>query len=304
MTNKETNTFENKSAHTAGHRSMSILDFTDFKDFITAVGLPQGKYSYKSGNLKDLSHLLGYKSPSTITMILKGQRLPTAKFIDSVCRVFKFTDSEREYFELLVDKDRLINEGENFSHVLEKLNQFNINNNTYQLDLNQFKYVSKWYYAVIKQMVLHDNFVEDYEWVSERLQSKVKPSLVKESIERMLDLGILSRDENKKLFVSVGSWRATKDTPSAAIRSYHKEVLELAKSSLENDDSDQRHNIGCALTFDEERREEAKAFINDFVYEFNRKFYTESKDSGNSIEQLSVQLFSVAKNIDKDVRRE
>ena len=96
MTIEETNTLKNISAHTADHRGMSVLDFSDYKDFITAIGLPQGKYSYKNGNLKELSILLGYKSPSTITMILKGQRLPTVKFIDSICRVFKLTDCERE----------------------------------------------------------------------------------------------------------------------------------------------------------------------------------------------------------------
>jgi len=61
----------------------SIFDFTDYSDFLNSYVQSYGKYSHGPYNLKNWAQRLGYKSPSSLAMVLNKQRLPTLRMVGS-----------------------------------------------------------------------------------------------------------------------------------------------------------------------------------------------------------------------------
>lgn len=288
---KQKNTSAKKKINRAPKRA-SAFDFSSIPEFIVAVGLPNGRYNHKSDNLKELALKLGYKSPSTLTMIIKEQRLPSKGFIKALADAFKLGVKEREYLELLLEKSKKEMKGEDLKETLLSLKKYRNKVQDYGMDLNKFEAISNWYYSAITQMIEMDNFVEDMDWVSKQLVGRVKPSQIRAAIDQMLDLGILERDKKDKLRLISGGWRLIQDIPSSAIRNYHSGLIELAGESLNTVDPENRHMMGLTLPFDSEQMEEAKDYIQQFIMKFNRRF---ANNSGDKIEQLNIQFFPLTK---------
>jgi uncharacterized protein (TIGR02147 family) len=289
---KQNNTNIKKKNLKITHRP-SAFDFSSISEFIVAIGLPNGRYNHKSDNLKELALKLGYRSPSTLTMIIKEQRLPSKGFIKSLADTFKLSAKEKNYLFLLLEKSKKEMKGEDLKETLLGLKKYRNNVQDYGMDLNKFEAISNWYYSAITQMIEMDNFIEDAEWVSRQLVGKVKPSQIRLAIDQMLDLGILKRDKKNKLKLASGGWRLVQDIPSSAIRNYHSGLIELAGESLHSVDPESRHMMGLTLPFDSDQMEEAKDFIQNFIMKFNRKF---ANNKGDKIEQLNIQFFPLTKD--------
>lgn len=67
------------------------------------------------------------------------------------------------------------------------------------LEAGSFEYLSKWYHAAIREMVLLDGFREDPSWIVRKLKGLVTDKEIKESIALLLSLGLVARDKFMRL---------------------------------------------------------------------------------------------------------
>lgn len=63
-------------------------------------------YSHDHHNLNNWSKRLGYKSASSLSMVITGERLPSEDMIDRLVKDFKMTGREERYFKLLIELER------------------------------------------------------------------------------------------------------------------------------------------------------------------------------------------------------
>lgn len=274
----------------------SIFEFKDYKDFLKTVGLPHGKYSHSSQTLQKWAKRLGYRSPSSLTMILNGQRYPSRDMIKSLSRDLDLSIKEIEYFELLIDLERAKKKDKNTEKISSRLNQLSGIRNTHQVSLDEFRYVSEWYFVAIKQLIDAKDFIEDAEWIRNKLRKKVTPGQVRYAIQVMLDLSVLVRDENGHLQINQKPWRTgSEKISSAAIRKHHAGMINLAMESIEEQEIEERHLSSLTLKFDMKKMEEAKAFIHRMLEEFDQKFCNEES---RDLYQFNLQLFGLSKRAD------
>ena len=271
----------------------SIFEFKDYKDFLKTVGLPHGKYSHSSQTLQKWAQRLGYRSPSSLTMILNGQRFPSRDMIKSLARDLDLSQKELEYFELLIDLAKAKSKDKNTEKISSRLNQLSGNRNTHQVSLDQFRYISEWYFAAIKQLISAPNFVEDAEWIRTKLRKKLTPGQVRYAIQVMLDLGVIERDEQGKLIVSQKPWRTPKeDISSAAIRKHHAGMINLSMDAIEEQKVSDRQLSCLTFRFNPEKMPEAKEFLLKMLEEFDQRFFDGNSDE---VYQLNMQLFGLTR---------
>ncbi len=273
---------------------ISIFDFNDYKAFLTKRGLPQGFYTHSSKNLNTWAKRLGYKSASSLSMVLNGERLPSEEMIDKFAVDLKMSSREKRYFELLIELEKRKRKNQDISEVLGKIKKSCTEKNSFAIDLTRFSTISEWYYVAIKQLISTKDFVEDENWIYKRLRKKVTLGQIKIALKNLEELEIIKRDEKGKFNVIKPGLITSNDVPSSAIRKHHHGMMELAMQALLEQNIDQRQINSTSLKINKTDLPEAKKFIFDFIKEFASRFHI---DDSSNIYQLNVQLFELSKEI-------
>ncbi len=272
---------------------ISIFDFNEFRSFLLAVGMPDGLYGHTSNNLKKWANRLGYKSPSSLTMVLKGSRLPSYEMIRAFVKDLNLNNRERKYFELLVELEKLQAKGKDTEHILDQISHVTQNSGKFQLEMKTFSTISEWYYLAIKQLISTPGFVDDVEWIYKKLRKKATPAQIKLALKNLEELKIIARVDNKLRVLKPGLI-TTNDVPSSAIKRHHFGMIERALESIEEQSVENRQINSLTMKVEKNKLPEAKKFIFDFLKEFNERY---SSDNSDDLYQLNVQLFEHTKDV-------
>jgi uncharacterized protein (TIGR02147 family) len=266
-----------------------IFDFADHRAFLRAS---QRKHpaTNRAMTLEVWVKRLGYQSPRSVAMVLKGQRLPSRDLIEALSKDLKLDTPRMRYFELLVQRERHAQEGEKLDHIhrdIQELNPKNLKRKV--LDESRLTPISDWHNLVVRQLVDLPGFQEDEAWISKRLRGKVSPEAIKQGIALMLRNGYLVRTREGKLELPGEEALITKqDVPSTDIRRHHAGMMQRAVEALVEQDVSAREFGTCTIRVDAKRLAEAKKAIREFQASFNARF---SADESARVFQLNLQFF-------------
>ncbi|MDC1173947.1 TIGR02147 family protein [Bacteriovoracaceae bacterium] len=279
-------------------KKIEIFSFTDYSDFLNAYVNEYGRYSHGPFNLKNWAKRLGYKSPSSLAMVLNKQRFPTWKMIAAFSEDFKLNKNERRYFELLVELERKKLKGEPLEEIIKEAKRISGLHEYQQINFNQFTVVSDWYCYAIKRLVALKDFQNNEDWIFKKLRRKVSKAKIRNAIDSLIGVGLVKQTADGGLADSNPKTHTGNEVPSAAIRSHHRGMIERSLEALEEQSIENRIFQAMTLSMDKSTDKE-KAFddIKNFINDFNRKY---SKDNnGDSVYQLNVQLFEHSVEIDE-----
>lgn len=272
----------------------SIFDFDNYRDYLVACGLPEGKYGHTSRNLQNWANRLGYKSASSLSMVLTGERFPSKDMIERLAQDFKLSSRERRYFELSIQLDRARKKGRDTGDIESEIKKLVPEKTHFSIGLSEFKVISEWYVIAVKQLIDTESFVEDLDWIHKRLRKKVTLSQIKCAINSLLELGIVKRDEAGRLRVARAGLITSNDIPSSAIKKHHYGMLQRAQDALMEQGTEERQINSTTMRIKKEKLPEAKKVLFDFLKEFSTKF---QDDASDEIFQLNMQLFQLTKEV-------
>ena len=281
---------------------MSVFEFQNFRDFLKAridqqIRGPGGR---RRSNLTRVSKKLGYNSPSLLSMVLNGSRLPSDALVDTLLSpdspLGVLSVRERDYVRLLADLERAKSRGQDPSPVLKalqkKLERVRGDKPVHSFGLRDSEVVRNWHVFVIKELLGAPGFVEkqdDLAWVSKRLRKKVTPTEIKRAYDLLVEAGAARRNpETGKVEPVVGYSETTHDIASGALVSLHKSMAERAAEAVQEQSVDERHFNSLTLRVDPARLREAKDRILAFAREFNEHFGSEESDR---VYQLNLHFF-------------
>ncbi|MFT6067983.1 MAG: hypothetical protein ACJAT2_002526 [Bacteriovoracaceae bacterium] len=275
---------------------ISIFDFDNYRDFLIKAGMPDGLYSHTSNNFRSWAKRLGYKSASSLTMVIKGQRSPSFEMIRNLSVDLKMTAKETQYFELLIQLEKATSKNRDQKDILKKISSLSPKNTNHSLDLNEFSSISEWYFFAIKQLINTNDFVEDYEWIYKRLRKKVTISQIRSAIDIMLELKTIKRSEEGKLIVLKEGLSTASKIPSSAVRKHHFGMINRALEAVTEQDISERQLSSLTLRIESEKVDDAKAELLEFMKSFNQKY---SAIKSDELFQLNFQFFQHTKEIYK-----
>ena len=281
---------------------MSDYCFESFKEFFEynlkkSVRDAEGQ---KVLTLNDLAKKLGYNSPSLLSMIANGKRLPSSEILESLFDEWKIESNLRELVRLRLEIEKKSRKNRPTLALQEKLARLDKKSTFKTIDLDTFNTITEWQHVVLQQLVTAPDFKEDYHLLSQRLRKKVSPAQVKKSIATLVKAGLLKRNAISGELEPRGAEstaETTHDIPSEAIREHHKAMMTRAIEAIDEQSVDQRHMNSLTLRFNDEKKAEAKDAILNFVRDFNNRFY--DADS-NSIHQLNVQFFEHTQKVEQN----
>jgi uncharacterized protein (TIGR02147 family) len=275
-----------------GTDAMTVFEFDDFRAYLNHVrtNYPGMK---RPITLERWAKKLSYRSPRSIAMVLKGQRLPSEELVLAFANDLTHSENERRYFELLVRKEKYRgNVPKAIAEELQKLNPKLIRRRA--LDAEVFSYVSAWHNYVILQMFSTPGFrackADDcVAWVHRRLGEKITKEDVEASISLLERLKFIEKENSGRYRLSAEDpLIAIEEIPSAAGRRHHNEQMDQAKDALQRAPGSEREFTCLTLRANRSKLPEIKKAIREFRDKFDKDFFDEQSED---VCQLNVQFF-------------
>lgn len=274
--------------------SPTITQYWDYRlflaDFYSYKKESKREYSYKMFCLKaDIS------SPSHFKMIMDGSRNLTAntlpKYIKGLGLEAKI---DCDFFEALVryNQEKCVEKKAEF---FEELLSLKSKKGLCPLEFYQFDFLANWYNVAIYVMMDLSDFQSDVDWIVSRLKKKVSREHIFSSLNTLTKLGLISKNAEGQFEQTNGALSTPDEVRNLAIRHYHRDMLNLAMQSLDEDDLKSREFNGATLPIAKENIPLMKEKIRLFRKEMNE--LATNFDTKEEIYQLNIQFFPLTKGL-------
>ncbi len=270
----------------------NLKDFTDYRTFLHHY-VRDAKRKQRGWSCRGWAKRLGFSDPSTLTKILNGQREPGPEVTRRLTTYFEFSPKETEYFEAMVKLGRTKTKASAtaMSEVLSKL--VDRAPRATLLEEKAFLLVADWFCFAVRELMRRPDFRDDPAWISRRLRFKVSPSEIRRAVQVLVDLGLAKRGADGSVAHSEEAVDVGRDVPSQAIRHYHLQMLDHAKTALEEIPADGREFAANAFVMDPNRLAEAKRRIREFKHRFREEFEAADPNTAAEVFHLEMGFFPV-----------
>lgn len=267
------------------HGGIDIFNFDGQREFLAAV-IADRKQRNTAQSLRQLAKRAGFKSPATLSMIVTGKRGLSQPAAEKIAKALALVGRRKRYFFELSKLDRAKTEVEK-TKVREELYRLKSAAEENLMDIRQYRCLAVWYYPVIYSMIGQANFKADPNWISMRLKEEVSPAQVQEALNDMEEVGMIKKAGETWEQVS-GPMTTRDDIKDAGIFSYHNQMLDRAKRSLELPLQDRELN-GVTVCISPQQLPIIKEKIRKFRKDLN-EYLSQFKDSSD-VYQLNIQFF-------------
>lgn len=205
-------------------------------------------------------------SPATLSQVIASKRNLSMNKASSI--LLKLGYSPSEQLSLMVD---LKKDEKEFSRV--------------QISEDKFKLISEWYYLAILSLGEMPHAKADPRWIAKRLNINVADANI--ALQRLERLNIIEIQDGfyKQIHPP---FKTADDIPSAAIKNYHTNILNLAIHKLETVDVKEREYTSVTMAINSRNLSKAKDITRKYKKELSTLLETGKADR---VYHLAIQLF-------------
>ncbi|MGE3759689.1 MAG: TIGR02147 family protein, partial [Pseudobdellovibrionaceae bacterium] len=227
-------------------------------------------------SLRAFSKRLGL-SPSVISEVLKGKRNLSEKMMTKILDRLEIAPTER------------LSWAESHSELNTE------SKNRKQLSMDQFQLLAEGIHFSILSLLETSNVDSSSEWMAARLGfSKTQ---IERAIERLLDFEMIEKTENGDYKATGVNFSSPDGVSSLGIRKSHRETLEWAQESLDEDAVEMRDFTSMSLAVDPALLPEIKKRIREFMSELSKLANEHSK---TEVYKVAMQVFPLSTPVLKD----
>jgi uncharacterized protein (TIGR02147 family) len=238
-----------------------------------------------------------------VVKIFQGKRHISSKSIPAFASLLGLSRRKSEYFELMI-MYRKAKSGNEIKHYFEKLLSFS-GIEVHRVESDKYEFYQKWYYTAVREILHLHPFKDDYVWLANMVEPAITPAEAKKAVLLLERLSFVKRNETgffelTTRFITTGlQWQ------SIAIRTYQKEVINLAKQALDTIPKEERDISTITLTLDNA----GFSLARDRIAALQKELVEISAacKNVNRAFQINLQLFPISKSCptqEKDVAHE
>lgn len=276
-----------------------LMEYSDYRAFLRDwyrwMKETREGFSYRT-----FSRWAGFKSPNQLQLVIQGKRNITPTTIGTFVRILKLNRRERAYFELLVNLAQATTSEAKAEYLVEISRLFK----RFRKNLrhNQFEYLIKWYYSVIRELVTVSDFKEERHAIARRVGHGVTPRMVDEALAKLFELGLIAREDGGRIAQSDAIVTTGAETDAIASYFYHRQMMRLALDALDKQLPHERNFSGITLAC----RKEDVPEIAQMITECRRQIlaYLEGRGAvkDDDVYQFNIQLFRVTEKSERGKR--
>lgn len=273
----------------------NLFDYFDYREFLHDYYQFHKKrnsaYSYR---LFARKAKLG--SPNYLKLVVDGKRRITDRTLYQFARGLGLSRDQEKYFRELVMYQEVSDPDSKEQHLKSLLKYQEKQRTPVPLRDEKIKALTEWHHLVIRELVVTRSFQEEPSWIAKRLGGKITEAQAKESLELLLKLHLLRRDETGRLEQSDPLLTSSDEVPSHVIRSLHRTYLRKAINSIFSAPADRREMSGLVVAVPSSKIREVKEEIKEFRKKMNRKYGLEK--TADDVYFAGLYFFPVTHKVD------
>jgi uncharacterized protein (TIGR02147 family) len=271
----------------------AVFHYIDYRKYLSDYLEAQKKKSRRF-TLRYFADKTGINSTSFFSRIIAGKRNLTTRTMEKISRAMELSEKEDMYFRHLVIFNQAESSREKQEHYL-MLRSLSGSVKETVLKTKQYDYFDKWYTVIIRELICLHDFKDDFAEMARAVTPAIRPLEAKKAVERLLELGLIIRDENGRYVQKDKVITADESITSMAVRSFTDSMLVKAREALHEMEKDLRYistmTVGVSPSCYDLLKGEIK------VFEDRIKAIVESDESSSRVYQFNIQLFPTSTDV-------
>lgn len=279
----------------------SVFIYTDYRRFLKDSYLFK-KRQNRHFTFRHFSLETGYRSSGILKEIITGKRKIPQKKIRDFIKPFGLKEKEADYFEKLVlfndAKDGL--ERDNY---FRELLAMRCVKKTRMITFKDAAFYSDWINSAIRELITLKDFQEDPTWIAKKLSPHVTPVQVKKSLQLLLKLGLIKRDEKGKLVQDSPKLDVDPDLKLHTVKNFSRRTIELSWEAIERFSPEDREISGLTLGLSKDCYKKVREMVRKFQDEVLNYVCNDPSDS-DMVCRLNTELFPMVKFMERSSKNE
>lgn len=267
--------------------------YTDYRiylnDYYKYKKKASGFFSYRQFCMK-----AGLKSPSIYREVVAGKRNLTLQTIGAFIKGLGLSDRDGKFFENLVLFNQAKTE-EAKRKYLSILRGLKYRKPQKLIPVHLFEYYEKWYNPVIRELAVTVDWKGDFSLLARSVNPPIKTSQARESVELLLRLGFLKKDNGNFAQTSPDITTGA-EVNSLLIRQLNREYARMGLEAIDRFPPSERDISSIIMGIPRSKLTEFKQAIVDFRKRIVGLADTES-EGADSFYSLVVEFFPVGQSI-------
>lgn len=271
----------------------SIYQFRDARDFVREVY--EGKRRKNPGfSVRAWARQMDLPHHALLALAIAKKRKLKSPFSARIRDQIGLKGQEARYFDLLVafNNAETLDEKQFYEGLLRQLAPSDQPFSELSFDI--LRLISQWIHTAIIEMTELEEFNSDPRWIASRLGESATPLEAQEAVDRLVRLRLLENSDGR-LRKTQRHFTTPSDIPSHYIRDFHKQLIDKAKRSLDEQPVEEREVRALTLAIRKDRIPEAKQMLREFTKQFQQAFETKPGERAEEVYQLNLQLFGLTK---------
>lgn len=270
-----------------------VFDYLDYRAYLKDM-FQYRKQQFRYFSYRFFARKSGFKSPNFLKLVAEGQRNLSRASIPKIARGFDLKKQEQEYLGYLVLMNQATTHEEKNRYYQQMISARGYNS-IRNLDQAQYDYFSRWYYPVVREiLMLGDRRITAPE-IAPLLNPPITVAEAEKTVTVLQDLGLVRKGGD-------GQWEPVEknlttgpEIRSLVIANFHREMIRLAGESLERYPAKERDITGLVLSVRSERMPELKKKTAAFRKELLE--LTSGEEDPDMVVQVNIQVFPLTKQI-------
>lgn len=269
-----------------------VLQYTNFRVYL------RDYYEFKKKTLPAFSlryfaEKAGLSSHAHLKLTIDGKRNITKGTVTKLIHGIGLEKQRAAYFENLVFFNQAETDEEKHAYY-EQLVKSSPRSKLHKMDKAQFRIFREWHHSVILEMVALKNFRPIPDQISKRLRGVVSASQVQESLNILVEAGLLVKTANG--YRQRDPMITTDDeVQDMMVKLYHQQMLRISANMLGDLPSQERDF--SALTFSIKRQDFPNLKKHIQLMRKELLDFSAKPGEGDDVVQVNIQLFPLTRGV-------
>lgn len=175
----------------------SVFSFTDYRQYLAAYYTAK-KQETPSFSYRQFAGKAEISSSGLYKEVVDGKRNLSKTLMGKFAKALNLSENESDYFfnmVLFCDSDSQEQRSDSFERMLRHKQS-----NAAKVHASQYEYFSHWYYSAVRELLDIADSHEKYNALAEQFAPSISPHQVKEAIDILRELGMISWNEGTKRY--------------------------------------------------------------------------------------------------------
>lgn len=272
--------------------NLNIYDYDNFRNFLKdsveqVRNLIGPEFSYRK-----FSAVAGFSSPNFLILLIKGERNLSAESATKIATAFGLAQPEKNFFVSLVQYNQAKDSKERYNWAFE-LVKLKAKTKLTFISEKQFEYYSHWSNVAIRELLQFQPYLT-IQQIAQRLSPVQKTEAVEASLLLMQQIGMIEATENQWK-VRDSSISTGDNFISSSVIEFHKQVIELAKQSLDRHSKNDRDITASTVSLSKETLEKIRQKVKELRIEILA--LSDADTNKQEVYQINFQIFPLSKEV-------